>query len=84
MKCYEADIKVSLQKGITDPEGNATFESLRGLGFDIRYARKSSVFTIGGIEAESKEKAEAKAEEMCRKLLASPVKDKYHIKVKEI
>jgi phosphoribosylformylglycinamidine synthase len=84
MKCYEADIKVSLQEGITDPEGNATFGSLRDLGFDIKYARKSSVFTIGGIEAESKEKAEAKAEEMCRKLLANPVKDEYQIKVKEM
>jgi len=84
MKRYKADVKVSLQEGVTDPEGNATLSSLKNLGFTIEYVRKASVFSIGGIEAKNKKEAESKVDEMCRKLLSNPVKDEYHIHIEEM
>jgi len=84
MKNYKADVRVSLQEGVTDPEGNATLSSLKNLGFTVEYVKKSSVFSIGGIEAKSKKEAEIKVDEMCRKLLSNPVKDEYRIHVKEM
>lgn len=80
---YKALVTVSLQEGITDPEGNATLSSLKNLGFSLTYVKTSSGFEIGG-EAESKKIAESKVDEMCRKLLANPVKDEYHIEIKEL
>jgi phosphoribosylformylglycinamidine (FGAM) synthase PurS component len=35
------------------------------------------------LEAESRREAEAKADEMCRRLLANPTKDDYVIRVEE-
>lgn len=81
---YRARVTVSLQEGITDPEGNATLSSLKNSGFSVEYVKTSSGFEIGGIEAESEKKAESKVDEMCRKLLTNPSKDEYRIKIEEM
>ena len=79
---YKAHIIVSLQEGMTDPEGNATADSLKNLGFPVEYAKKSAFFEIG-IEAGNRKEARSKADEMCKRLLANPVKDDYKIIIKE-
>ena len=42
----------------------------------------SKVYTVL-LEAETQSEAEAKAEEMCKRLLANPTKDNYTIAVEE-
>ena len=79
---YKAQITVSLQEDMTDPEGNTIKDSLNNLSFSVYYARKSALFEIG-LEAKDKEEAETKADEMCQKLLANTVKDYYKIVIKE-
>lgn len=79
---YKARVEVSLKPGHSDPEGETTARSLRELAYPVRNVGVSKMYTIT-IEADSKEKAEAHVEEMCRRLLANPTKDDYSFKVEE-
>lgn len=75
-----ADVFVELKEGVADPEGEATLKALRLLGFRrVKKVSSIKVFRIE-IEAKSKEEAEKEIKEMCEKLLANPVIQKYSIR----
>ena len=76
-----AEVRVTLKKGVADPEGRNTLKALELLGFEgVRDVRSVKVFEIdmGGRKAE----VEKRVEEMCRRLLANPVIHNYTITVK--
>lgn len=77
---YIARVEVRLKPGHSDPEGETTKYALVELNYAVEYVRVSKVYEIV-FEAQSIEDAKSKVEEMCRRLLANPVKDdyKYHI-----
>jgi len=75
-------IEVSLKPGHSDPEGETTARLLKELGYKIERVNVSKVYSVS-LEAESQEEARAKAEEMCKRLLANPTKDSYNIFVEE-
>ena len=75
---YIARVEVSLKPGHSDPEGETTKNSLAELNYPVRDVRVSKVYTIL-LEASSARDAERMVEEMCRRLLANPVKDDYKI-----
>ena len=75
-------IEVSLKPGHSDPEGETTGQLLKELGYQIDSVNVSKGYTII-LEAATKMKAEAKAEEMCERLLANPTKDNYSIIIEE-
>ena len=77
---YIARVEVSLKPGHSDPEGETTRNSLAELNYPVRDVRVSKVYTIL-LEASSVRDAERMVEEMCRRLLANPVKDDYKIYV---
>jgi len=79
---YIARIEVSLKPGHSDPEGETTRASLSELNYPVESVRVSKVFEIF-LETDSVEKAEEQVEEMCRRLLANPVKDDYSFKIEE-
>ncbi|UCE91548.1 MAG: phosphoribosylformylglycinamidine synthase subunit PurS [Methanobacteriota archaeon] len=76
-----AEVRITLKKGVADPEGRNTLKALELLGFKgVRDVRTLKVFEI---EVEGRKKdAEKKVEEMCRKLLANPVIHNYSISVR--
>lgn len=76
-----AEVKVTLKKGVADPEGKNTLKALELLGFEgVRDVRTAKVFEI---EMDGKPAdVEKRVEEMCRKLLANPVIQTYTIDVK--
>jgi len=79
---YLAKIEVKLKPGHSDPEGETTRKSL----FELKYPVKSvGVSKVYEVRLEAKSRAEAKkiVDEMCRRLLANPVKDNYHITIEE-
>lgn len=83
MEKYKVEVKVELKKGVADPEGENTKKALALLGLTaIESVRSIKVYEIM-INAESKEKALALAEESCKKLLANPVIHNYQIMLKE-
>jgi phosphoribosylformylglycinamidine synthase PurS subunit len=79
---FRLRVEVSLKPGHSDPEGETTAKLLRELGFRVERVNVSKVYTIF-LEASSMDEASAKAEEMCRRLLANPTKDNYTIIVEE-
>ncbi|MEM0057581.1 MAG: phosphoribosylformylglycinamidine synthase subunit PurS [Candidatus Bathyarchaeia archaeon] len=79
---FRLRVEVSLKPGHSDPEGETTARLLRELGYRVEWVNVSKVYTIL-LEANSREEATARADEMCRRLLANPTKDNYTITVEE-
>lgn len=76
-----AEVRITLKKGVADPEGKNTLKALELLGFKgVRDVRTLKVFEIE-VDGRKKE-VEKKVEEMCRKLLANPVIHNYSITVR--
>lgn len=76
-----AEVRITLKKGVADPEGKNTLKALELLGFEsVREVRSVKVFEI---EVDGKAgDVEKRVDEMCRKLLANPVIHNYSITVK--
>jgi len=79
---YRAKIKVGLKPGHSDPEGEMTCQSLRELKYSVKSVSVSKVYEVY-FEASSKEEAEKKVDEVCRRLLANPTKDDYRFEIEE-
>lgn len=79
---YRLKIEVSLKPGHSDPEGETTAQLLKELGYKVQTINVSKVYNIV-LEAQSRKEAEAKAEEMCKRLLANPTKDNYSVVIEE-
>jgi phosphoribosylformylglycinamidine synthase len=77
---YRLKIEVILKPGHSDPEGETTANLLKELGYKVKTANVSKVYNVI-LDAGSKEEAQTKAEEMCKRLLANPTKDDYTIMV---
>jgi phosphoribosylformylglycinamidine synthase len=79
---YRAKIEVSLKLGHSDPEGETAARLLKELGYAANAVNVSKMYTIL-LEAQTLSEAKAKAEEMCKRLLANPTKDNYTIAIEE-
>jgi phosphoribosylformylglycinamidine synthase len=78
----KARVFVTLKQGVLDPQGKAIGHALQGLGFgQVGEVRQGKV-----IEIELSERDEAKAraslKDMCEKLLANTVIEKYEIELR--
>jgi phosphoribosylformylglycinamidine synthase len=76
-----AEIRIELKPGVADPEGQNTRKALELLGFKgIKGVRTVKVFEV---ELDSPPEAAVKeCEEMCRKLLANPVIQRFKVTLK--
>ena len=79
---YRLRIEVSLKPGHSDPEGETTAQLLKELGYKVDSVNVSKVYTIV-LQAQSRNEARNKAEEMCNRLLANPTKDNYAVMIEE-
>jgi len=79
---YRVKVEISLKPGLSDPEGETSAESLKDLGYKVSVVNAGKVYYIY-LEAGSEEEAREQTDEMCRKLLANPVKDNYTIWVEK-
>ena len=80
---YRAKVEVGLKPGHSDPEGETARKPLVELKYPVRSVRVSKVYEIR-LEARSKTEAKRLVDEMCRRLLANPVKDNYHFTIEEV
>ena len=70
---------ITLKKDVLDPQGKVIHQALDGMGFNnINEVRQGKYFEIS-INEEDENKAKAKVEEMCKKLLANLVIENYKI-----
>jgi phosphoribosylformylglycinamidine synthase PurS subunit len=72
-------VVITLKKDVLDPQGKVIHQTLDGMGFEgINEVRQGKYFKID-IEEDDKKKAEAKVEEMCKKLLVNLVIEDFKI-----
>ncbi|HEV8640752.1 MAG TPA: phosphoribosylformylglycinamidine synthase subunit PurS [Methylomirabilota bacterium] len=72
-------VLVRLKPGILDVQGAAVKRALMGLGFtDVADLRVGKVIEVE-LEAPTAAQARARADEMCRRLLANPLLEEYTI-----
>ena len=70
---------ITLKKDVLDPQGKVIHQTLDGMGFnDLNEVRQGKYIEIDTKE-DDKKKAEAKVEEMCKKLLANLVIEDFKI-----
>ncbi len=70
---------ITLKKDVLDPQGKVIHQTLDGMGFeDVNEVRQGKYFEINTKENDN-DKAKAKVEEMCKKLLANLVIENYKI-----
>ena len=78
----KARVFVTLKNGVLDPQGKAIGHALNGLGFPaVGDVRQGKVIDIELTEKDET-KARASLKEMCEKLLANTVIEKYEIELK--
>ena len=72
-------VVITLKKDVLDPQGKVIHQTLDGMGFEgVNEVRQGKYFEIDTNESDKK-KAEAKVEEMCKKLLANLVIEDFKI-----
>lgn len=81
---FKAAIDIMPLEALLDPQGKAVTASMKNLGLaeitNVRIGKHITLF----VEAESKEKAEAKVDEACRKLLANQIMEQYSFTLAEV
>ena len=73
-------VLVRPKEGILDPQGAAVEQSLRKLGFVVAGARVGRLVDLD-VDASDADDARAKADEMCKQLLANPLIESYEVEV---
>jgi phosphoribosylformylglycinamidine synthase PurS subunit len=78
----KARVFITLKSGVLDPQGKAIGHALNGLGFDqVGTVRQGKVIDLELSETDA-DKAKAGLQDMCEKLLANTVIEKYEIELK--
>ncbi len=80
---YNAKVYVTLKESVLDPQGQAVKESLHSLDYhkvtDVRIGKYMEL----QLDAANAVEAESVVEEMCQKLLANPVIEKFRYDIEE-
>lgn len=78
----KARVFITLKNGVLDPQGKAIGHALNSLGFgSVGEVRQGKVIDIE-LEERDESKARASLKEMCEKLLANTVIEKYEIELR--
>ena len=78
---FQIEVRVTPRRGILDPQGKAVGGALSSLGFDgVREARVGRLI-IFSLDAADEGDARARADAMCRQLLANPVTEDFDVRV---
>lgn len=82
MAPYNVRVEVKLKPGHVDSEALTTEKALQDMGYEVEEVSTAKIFEMK-VEANSEEEAEDKLNEICKKMLANPVKDDYKIEVEK-
>jgi len=77
---FKVRVEVWLKDELVDAEGKTVEEALKDLGYDVSGVRVGKVY-IFNVESESSSDVERVVVDICERLLANPVKDKYFVSV---
>lgn len=77
----KAKVHVTLKNGVLDPQGQAIESALDHLGFNGVGAARVGKYIELDLKETNKDKAKAAVEQMCEKLLANTVVEKYSVEL---
>lgn len=78
MTKYDAEVKISLKKGMLNPEAATIEKALALLKYQVLNTKTLQVIQFS-IEGDSEEVVRQEVDEMCRRLLCNPVIHNYEI-----
>ena len=81
---YLAKVYVNLKPTVNDPQGLTIRGGLHELGFDNVSSVRSGKYMEIKVEESDRARAERQVQEMCQKLLANPVIEKFRFELEEI
>lgn len=77
----KAIVRVDLKPGVLDPQGQAVAQALVGLGYgEVAGARQGKIIELDLADGDPAA-AEARVREMCERLLANTVIEKYEVEI---
>ncbi|HKJ93395.1 MAG TPA: phosphoribosylformylglycinamidine synthase subunit PurS [Longimicrobiales bacterium] len=79
MKQYKVEVRVTPREGLLDPQGKAVEHALHQLDFSGAERVRVGKLVHFLLHADGDDDARARADDMCRKLLANPVTEDYTI-----
>ncbi|MEA4957714.1 Phosphoribosylformylglycinamidine synthase subunit PurS [bioreactor metagenome] len=77
---FDVEVKISLKKGMLNPEGSTIERALDLLGYKVKNTDTIDIITFQ-IEEENEEKVLEEVDDMCQRLLCNPVIHDYEITV---
>ncbi|MBP2019448.1 phosphoribosylformylglycinamidine synthase [Symbiobacterium terraclitae] len=81
---FQAEVIVSLKKGVLDPQGSAVEGAIKSLGYEgvgqVRFGKHITLV----VEAGSREAAEALVADLCKRILSNPVMETFTFTVTEV
>jgi len=78
-----AEIYILLKRTVADPQGLTVKRALESLGYrDLADVRMGKLVIIK-LNSKDKKRAQQQIDQMCKKLLANPIIEDYHFKIKE-
>ncbi len=79
---FQAVVYVKLKDGVLDPQGSTIKRALGDMGYKgIEEVRSGRVFEIT-LNSRSREETEKLLDQICKKLLANPVIERYNFEIK--
>ena len=81
---FIAEINIMPLKTLLDPQGKAVSASMKNIGLsEIQNVRIGKHITLQ-IDAENKERATAKVDEACKKMLCNQIMESFNFTLKEL
>ena len=74
---FEAKIRVTLKPTVNDPQGLTIAQALARLGFDSVQSVRAGKFIEIKVDETDRDRAESQVREMCERLLANPVIERF-------
>ena len=79
---FDVQVKISLKKGMLNPEASTIQRALALLGYEVEDTETVKIIKFR-LDEENKEIARKEVEDMCQRLLCNPVIHDYEIEIIE-
>ncbi len=77
---YDAEVRISLKKGMLNPEASTTQRALALLGYEVEGTATIKIIKFT-LEEEDEKLAREEVDDMCQRLLCNPVIHDYEINI---
>ena len=77
---FEVEIKITLKKGMLNPEASTVEKSLELLGYEVNNVNTSEIIKFN-MDSDNEEHVKESVTDMCERLLCNPVIHDYEIKI---